>query len=56
MAGMLVAVAFDDAGQESQAVDLLRRLGAVQIERARGNIVEGDWADFDASSPPDILH
>ncbi|MGJ9418820.1 hypothetical protein ACHAC9_13780 [Massilia sp. CMS3.1] len=55
-AGMLVAVAFDEAGDESRAVDVMRRLGAVQIERARGNIVEGDWADFDASVPPEIVH
>ena len=55
-AGMLVAVAFDDAGDESRAVEVFRRLGAVQIERARGNIVDGDWADFDASLPPDIVH
>ena len=55
-AGMLVAVAFDNTGDESRAVDVLRRLGAVQIERARGNIVNGDWADFDASLPPDIIH
>jgi hypothetical protein len=52
-AGMLVAVAFDDAGLESRAVDVLRRLGAHHIERARGNIVDGDWADFDPSSTPD---
>lgn len=55
-AGMLVAVAFDDAAVESRAVDVFRRLGAVQIERARGNIANGDWADFDASQPPDIIH
>lgn len=54
-AGMLVAVAFDDAGLERQAVELLRRYGAFQIERARGNIVNGDWADFDASSPPEVI-
>lgn len=54
-AGMLVAVAFDDAADESRAIDVFRRLGAVQIERARGNIVNGDWADFDASLPPDII-
>jgi hypothetical protein len=51
-AGMLVAVAFDDAGQESRAVDVLRRLGAHHIERAQGNIVGGDWADFDPASTP----
>ncbi len=55
-AGMLVAVAFDDAGDESRAVDVFRRFGAVQIERARGNIANGDWADFDASVPPEIIH
>jgi hypothetical protein len=51
-AGMLVAVAFDDAGQESRAVEVLRRLGAHHIERAQGNIVDGDWADFDPASTP----
>jgi hypothetical protein len=55
-AGMLVAVAFDDAGQEQRAVDLLRDLGAHHIERASGNIVDGDWADFDPISVPDIIH
>lgn len=55
MAGMLVAVAFDDANQEGRAVEVLRKLGARQIERARGNIVDGDWADFDASIAPDII-
>jgi hypothetical protein len=54
-AGMLVAVAFDDAGQEGRAVDVLRQLGAHHIERARGNIVDGDWADFDPSSAPDAI-
>jgi hypothetical protein len=52
---MLIAVAFDDAGMEAQAVDVLRGLGATQIERARGNIVDGDWADFDPGSAPDII-
>jgi hypothetical protein len=55
-AGMLVAVAFDDPAQEGRAIDVLRRLGAHHIERARGNIVDGDWADFDPSSAPDVIH
>jgi hypothetical protein len=55
-AGMVVAVAFDDLGQEGQAVDVLRRLGAHHIERANGNIVDGDWADFDPASTPQIIH
>jgi hypothetical protein len=55
-AGMLVAVAFDDPAQQDRAVDVLRKLGANHIERARGNIVDGDWADFDPDSPPDPIH
>jgi hypothetical protein len=55
-AGMLVAVAFDDPGDETRVVELLRRLGAHHLERARGNIVNGDWADFDPSSIPEVIH
>lgn len=54
-AGMLVAVAFDDPDLQSRAVDLLRQLGAHHIERAQGNIVNGDWADFDPASRPDVI-
>jgi hypothetical protein len=53
--GMLVAVAFDDPNCEGRAVDLLRKLGAHHIERAKGNIVDGDWADFDPISVPDVI-
>lgn len=55
-AGMLIAVAFDDPAVQQGAVDLLRRLGAHHIERAQGNIVDGDWADFDPATVPDIIH
>jgi hypothetical protein len=54
-AGMLVAVAFDDPAMDARAVDILRTLGAFQIERAKGNIVAGDWADFDPKSMPDVV-
>lgn len=54
-AGMLVAVAFDDVAQQDRAVDVLRQLGAHHIERARGNIVGGDWADFDPDSMPEPI-
>lgn len=57
IAGMLVAVAFDDdPASERQAVEVLRGLGAHHIERARGDIVDGDWADFDPCSTPDPVH
>ncbi|MFC0252635.1 hypothetical protein [Massilia consociata] len=54
-AGMLVAVAFDDDGMVDRAVDVLRQLGARHIERAEGNIVDGDWADFDPDSRPQLI-
>lgn len=57
-AGMLVAVAFDNDGGDGladKAVDVLRQLGARHIERAEGNIVDGDWADFDPASRPQLI-
>ncbi|UVW30154.1 hypothetical protein [Massilia sp. H6] len=54
-AGMLVAVAFDDADQADRAIDVLRQLGAHRLERAEGNIVDGDWADFDPDSNPQYI-
>lgn len=54
-AGMLIAVAFDDPGLEATALDVLRERGAHHLERAHGNIVDGDWADFDPASRPDVI-
>jgi hypothetical protein len=50
-AGMLVAVALPD-GDEERVVQLLRGLGANDIERADGTIAGGDWKDFDPLSLP----
>ena len=49
--GMLIAVALPD-GDEERAVQLLRKLGANDIERAEGTITGGDWKDFDPLSLP----
>lgn len=60
-AGMLVAVSVpddtDDAaeGQENRIVDVLRSVGAVEVERADGTIVNGDWEDFDPIAPPVVI-
>jgi len=54
-AGLLVAVAFDDPSLESRAVEILRKLGAHHIEPAQGNIADGDWADFDPTSLPQVI-
>lgn len=52
--GLMVSVAIGD-DNESLAIDTLRALGAVDIERARGTIVDGDWSDFDPVSPPNLI-
>ncbi len=50
--GMMVAVAVSGDDEATRAVDLLRSLGAIDIERARGTIENGDWTDFNPVSPP----
>ncbi|HEX8403422.1 MAG TPA: hypothetical protein VF670_02310, partial [Duganella sp.] len=50
--GMMIAVEVADAAQERQALDVLRGLGAKDIERADGTIAGGDWSDFDPNSRP----
>lgn len=50
--GMLVAVAISTEDEADRAIEILRAHGAVDIERAQGNIVNGDWQDFDPDSIP----
>ena len=50
--GMLIAVAVADQDQERKALDVLRGLGALDLERADGQISGGDWRDFDPNSRP----
>jgi len=54
-AGMLLAVALEDAADEARALSLLRGLGAAYLERAEGEIVDGDWRDFDPLAAPQLL-
>jgi len=54
-AGMLVAVAAGDAEEEQRAADTLRRSGAFDLERAKGQIIDGEWIDFDPLSLPDYI-
>lgn len=53
--GMLVAVAAINAEEEQRAIDTLRALGASDMERADGQIVDGDWTDFDPLSSPQFV-
>ncbi|GIZ51707.1 hypothetical protein [Noviherbaspirillum aridicola] len=54
-AGMMVAVRVSDQDFEDRAVNVLRSLGAADIERAEGTIENGDWVDFDPLAPPTLV-
>jgi phage tail tape-measure protein len=54
-AGMMVAVAIEGSDEEQRALDTLRAEGAFSLERANGQIVNGDWIDFDPLSSPDYI-
>lgn len=54
--GMMVAVAVGDHEHEDHAINLLRSLGAMDIERAEGTIDNGDWHDFNPLSIPELIH
>jgi hypothetical protein len=54
-AGMMVAVSVPEPANEDQAIKVLRALGAEDIERTEGIIIDGDWKDFDPVSPPALI-
>jgi hypothetical protein len=54
-AGMMIAVAVDESADADKALDILRRLGAHEIERAEGQISGGDWRDFNPNSLPELV-
>jgi hypothetical protein len=53
--GMLIAVAAEQADDETRAIAVLRGLGGHHIERAKGTIEGGDWTDFDPLSIPVLV-
>jgi hypothetical protein len=54
-AGMVVAVSVPEPSKEAPAIEVLRSLGAEDIERAEGTIVDGYWKDFDPVSQPALV-
>ncbi|MFC7298190.1 hypothetical protein [Herminiimonas aquatilis] len=54
-AGMLVAVTATSEEEEEKAIATLRAVGATCLERAQGQIVNGDWTDFDPLSSPQFV-
>lgn len=55
LAGVMVAIGVTDHDMEDRAVNVLRSLGAADIERAEGTIENGDWVDFDPVTPPMLV-
>jgi hypothetical protein len=53
--GMLVAVAVNNPEEERRAIDALLAAGGNDLERATGQIVNGDWTDFDPLSSPAFI-
>ncbi len=54
-AGMVVAVSAPEPDNQRQAIEVLRSLGAEDIERSEGTIVDGDWKDFDPVAAPSLI-
>lgn len=54
-AGVMVAVNADSGGGEDSAIKVLRANGAEAIERAEGELRNGDWSDFDPVRPPVLV-
>ena len=53
--GMMVAAGAATEEQAARALEVLRGLGATDIEYTDGTIVDGDWRDFDPLSPPALV-
>lgn len=53
--GMLVAVSVTSDEEEKRAIDTLRSVGGTGLERSQGQIVNGEWADFDPLSIPEFI-
>ncbi|MDB5852242.1 MAG: hypothetical protein JWR22_283 [Herminiimonas sp.] len=53
--GVMVAVTLPQVDWQGKAVEILKSLGADDIECAEGTIANGDWQDFDAISPVRLL-
>lgn len=58
-AGVMVAVRIDPANAaesvestESAVMDILEHHGAIEIEKAVGEVRDGEWVDFEAERPP----
>lgn len=52
---VMLSVRIADPMNESRVIATLRRLGAVDIERASGIWLNGDWSDFNPVAAPHLV-
>jgi hypothetical protein len=53
----LVAVNVGNGGLPAERViEIFEQCGAEQVERAEGTWANGEWADFDPVTPPQLVH
>ena len=55
LAGMMLAVRVANADHTQRIIEGLRRHGAADIERAKGEWTNGDWVDFDPVASPQLV-
>ena len=55
LAGMMLAVRVANADHTQRIIEGLRRHGAADIERAKGEWANGNWADFDPVASPQLV-
>lgn len=53
--GMLVAAELGGSNLQDKTVALLIALGAKDLEKLNGNIINGEWGDFDPLSEPSYI-
>lgn len=54
--GVMVAVRAANADDTQRIIEHLKQHGAADIERAKGNWVNGNWVDFDPVAPPQLVY
>ena len=53
--GIILSVRIAYPGNEERVIDVLRKEGAADIERAQGEWRDGDWSDFDPVASPRLV-
>jgi hypothetical protein len=53
--GILIGVVVDTPEEQAKAIDIVRKLGALEMELTDGTIADGEWNDFDPRKSVTLL-